>query len=437
MITLKLAHEQSVFLVENKILDTTEPPAVEEKGYTVEMKVKIDQLSAGVCLAGSNTNNYYMWQINLENPSEPKLRPHRWFDGRVELLGEVDLKDKVTIGTDAAFDLKIEIVDEKLARTYINGVLVDERYGQFAYGLIGFRQTHSDAAGCEEIARFDDIKVSSQDGKVLFAEDFSGDNTFSEGSVEDGWLCVTGAMARDVYAWPLGFRKLWYTVEADLTLLRDDACLVFSSIDDNNYYMWAVNIFDGNLPRIRRHVYNGGNLTWSDTEFDSFSKSDIEGQERRVKIEVKGSLIKTYIDGVLVDTFVDFSDNLVMGDMGFRIDASGPQKDEAYFDNVVVTQYAEDGTPKVVLEDDFEPGGPTWFSKGETVDVDGNRKLWMHSTGLYKLMQDESPTTGIGNVTADNKSGNDNVYTLGGIRVDKSNMTSGIYISNGRKVIVK
>lgn len=437
VITLKLAPEQSVFLVENRILDTTEPPTVKEKSYTVEMKVKIDQLSAGICFAGRNSANHYMWQINLENPDEPKLRPHRWFDGRIELSGEVSLKDKVAISTAEPFDLKIEVVDEKLARTYINGVLVDERYGQFCYGLIGLRQTHSDDSRCEENARFDDIKISSQDGEVLFSEDFSGENTFSEGRVENGWLCIKGDMVKDVYAWPLGFKKLWYTVEADLTLLRDDACIVFSSIDDNNYYMWAVNLFDGNLPRIRRHVFNGGNLTWSDTEFDSFSKSDIEGQERRVKIEVKGSLIKTFIDGVLVDTFIDFSDKLVMGDIGFRIDTSGPQDDEAYFDNVVVTQYAEDGTPKVVLEDDFEPGGPTWFSKGETVDVDGNRKLWMHSTGLYKLMQDESPTTGIGDVTADNKSGNNNVYTLGGVRVDKSNMTSGIYISNGRKVIVK
>lgn len=437
VLTLKLAPEQSAFLVENKIFDTTEAPAVEDNSYTVEMKVKIDQLSAGICFAGRNTSNYYMWQVNLENPSEPKLRPHRWFDGRVELLDEVSLKDKVNINTTDAFNLKIAVENGVVARTYINGVLVDERYGQFAYGLIGFRETHSDAAGCEENARFDDIRVSSSAGETLFAEDFSGDNTFSEGSVEDGWLCVTGAMTRDVYAWPLGFRKLWYTVEADLTLLRDDACLVFSSIDDNNYYMWAVNIFDGNLPRIRRHVYNGGNLTWSDTEFDSFSKSDIEGKEHHVKIEVKGSLIKTYIDGVLVDTFMDFSDKLVLGDVGFRIDASGPQKDEAYFDNIVMTSYAEDGTPEVVLEDDFEPGGPTWFSKGDIVDVEGNHKLWMHSNGLYKLMQDDSPTTSIAGPVADIRTDDDSVYTLGGVRVDKNNLASGIYISNGRKIVVK
>ncbi len=436
LLSLTLAPGQSVFLIENDIIDLTDIPVVTESGYRIDMKVKVDQLSAGICFAGRNTRNYYMWQVNLENPDNPKLRPHRWFDGGVELLGEVPIGDKVNINTTDAFDLRIEVVDDNIARTYINNTLVDERPGQFAYGLVGFRQTHSDAFRCEENARYDYVSISSLNGETIFMEDFSNGNTFSEGYVEDGWLIIKGAMTRDVYAWAIESRNLWYTVETDLTLIRDDACVVFSSINDNTYYMWAVNLFDGNLPRIRRHVFNEGNLNWSDTEFNSFSKDDIQNHERRLKIEVRGAAIKTYIDDVLVDTYVDFSEKLVLGEVGFRIDASGPQRDEAYFDNLVVTQYNSDGTSTVIMEDDFELGSPTWFANAEKKDVDGNRKLWMRSNGLLKIMQDKSPVTNIIDARSDCNS-DGNVYNLQGILMNKDALPSGIYVSGGHKFIVR
>ena len=75
--------------------------------------------------------------------------------------------------------------------------------------------------------------------------------------------------------------------------------------------------------------------------------------------------------------------------------------------------------------------------RGDIVDVEGNHKLWMHSNGLYKLMQDDSPTTSIAGPVADIRTDDDSVYTLGGVRVDKNNLASGIYISNGRKIVVK
>ena len=51
---------------------------------------------------------------------------------------------------------------------YINNVLVDDRSGTFPYGRIGFRQSHDDAYGKTEIARYDNVRLHGAKGEVLF-----------------------------------------------------------------------------------------------------------------------------------------------------------------------------------------------------------------------------------------------------------------------------
>ena len=103
------------------------------------------------------------------------------------------------------FNIRIEIEDESYAKTYIDNVLVDERGGNFAYGRIGFRQAHDDAYGKTEIALFDDVvikvKTTSGSSGVVFEEDFSDTNPFSEGFVVSERLRVEGQMSRDILAW--------------------------------------------------------------------------------------------------------------------------------------------------------------------------------------------------------------------------------------------
>lgn len=201
-LTLTLASGQSVFLVENKMIDKDDNTTTADRKYTIATKFKINKLSAGVCFAGRDTNNYYMWQINAEDPENPKLRPHRWFDGRPEIMGEISLAGKTRINTTDVLDLRIEIINDILAKTYINGILVDMRYGQFNQGLVGFRQAHSDNMKCEESASFDDISITDHEGTVLFREDFSHNNTFTGGTVKHGWLNVAGNMTDECIAWP-------------------------------------------------------------------------------------------------------------------------------------------------------------------------------------------------------------------------------------------
>ena len=205
--SLTLRPNQSVFLIDDDLLlknGSPIDPADEKLSYTIEMEAEIEQLSAGICFSITDAGSYYMWQFNASNPQHPRLRPHRWLGGSVSLLGEVELPSDVNILAGHSFTIKLEIEDESYVRTYINNVLVDERNGRFPFGKIGFRQSYNDAYGKTEIAKFDDVSIAvkSEAGSgVVFSEDFSNSNPFSEGSIVSGRLRVEGQMSHDVLAW--------------------------------------------------------------------------------------------------------------------------------------------------------------------------------------------------------------------------------------------
>lgn len=202
--SLTLRPSQSVFLVDDALLlknGSPVDPADERRSYTIEMQAEVGQLSAGVCFSITDAGSYYMWQFNASDPQHPRLRPHRWLGGSVSLLGEVDLPSSAGIQTGHPFKVRLEIEDEAYVKTYIDDVLVDERSGSFAFGRIGFRQSHDDAYGKTEIAWFDDVSIRLKSGSVVFSEDFSSSNPFSDGSIVSGRLKVAGQMSHDVLAW--------------------------------------------------------------------------------------------------------------------------------------------------------------------------------------------------------------------------------------------
>ncbi len=202
--TLKLRPNQSVFLVDDALLTKNATPddlPDTKVTYSIEARVQIDQLSAGLCFARSNNNSYYMWQFNVSDPAHPRLRPHRWMGGQASVLAEINLPAEATIQPGVPFDIRLEIDEESYVCTYINNVLVDERSGTFPYGRIGFRQSHDDAYGKTEIARYDNVRLHGAKGEVLFEADFEDKNPFSAGRLTDGWLRVAGQMSSDVYSW--------------------------------------------------------------------------------------------------------------------------------------------------------------------------------------------------------------------------------------------
>lgn len=202
--TLKLHPNQSVFLVDDALLTkNAEPDDLPETKptYSIEVRVQIEQLSAGLCFARSDNSSYYMWQFNVSDPSHPRLRPHRWMGGQASVLAEINLPAAAAIQAGVPFNIRLEIDEESYVSTFINDVLVDERSGTFPYGRIGFRQSHDDAYGKSEIARYDDVCLRGADGGVLFEADFESKNPFTAGRLTEGWLRVAGQMSSDVYAW--------------------------------------------------------------------------------------------------------------------------------------------------------------------------------------------------------------------------------------------
>ena len=362
-----------------------EPPR-EIKDYTIEATFEIEHTAAGICFAAKDGSNFYMWQFNVEG-AYPRFRPHRWQNGNPACLDNVNLTGKANLKTGKEYTMRIEVTENgKRARTYIDNVLVDNRTGDFIYGLIGVRQDKGESDGQPEIAIFDNFKVTTPEGDILFTEDFSTDKlSMTGGAVTDGRLKVVGSTANSIYAWQKQTgNNLHYTFETDMTLMADNAGVIFAATGPRTYLMWQVNTFDGSKPLIRHHIYNNAlRPQYSDATIDAISKSELLGKEHRLKIEVIGRDILTYIDGILVDTYTDNSGVVDrMGDIGFRVDNSADFRDNAYFDNVKVTTYDEEGNPTVTLEEDFEHLPSAYFVDAIVENVNGDNKLYMPIRGI-------------------------------------------------------
>lgn len=374
-------------------------PDANVKNYTFEGKFTIDQFCAGIAFAAKNADNFYMWQINIEQ-GFPRFRPHRWNGGSPACLDEIDLRGKVDIKALHPHTFRIVVSDNgRRATTYIDGVEIDSREGDFAYDKVGFRHSQSEGEYfLYEHAYFDNVTVTDDQGTVLYSENFEDPDACSiaGGEIIDGRYGV-GINYSDSdnaasYLWASmdneSGAKVRYDIEADITLIHDAASLIFSYTRSNCYFMWAVNTNDKGYPLIRRHVYaNSTNPQFSDTRIAGMSNDDFLNKEVHMLIEVDGAVVKTYIDGTLVDTFNDNTGLLCNGLVGFRVFKDAVDE-RAYWDNVKVTVYDPNGNSHVTLAEDFE-GDSHEFSSGEIVDVQGNHKLYSYSKGLEnKIMQD-------------------------------------------------
>ena len=356
------------------------------KDYIVEGKVRIERTAAGLCFAMQDAGNFYFWQLNTEG-SNPRLRPHVWSGGNPACLANVDLSGKVELNNTDEFTLRIEVTNASTAVTYINGVKVDERTGNFKFGRVGMREDHGEVDSREEIGVYDDIKVTTPDGTVLFSEDFSDGNHFTGGTVIDGKLRIVGSTQQSVYAWQNADAgaKIHYALDYDMRLVKAAAAVIFAATSGNTYHMWQINCHDNDNPAVRHHVYVNGNLTWNDSQFTQFTKAQLTGSTHHYRIEVEGSQIKTFVDGILVDTYTS-AGSTAMGDIGMRVDNSTGE--EAYYDNLVLMEYDGEGNATVRLSEDFEQLSSAYFYDADVETIDGNRMCHVKSaSGEKKVMQ--------------------------------------------------
>ncbi len=106
---------------------------------------------------------------------------------------------------------------------------------------------------------------------------------------------------------------------------------------DRDGYMWQINV-EGAAPRLRPHVFkNGGMRILPAVDMGAFFPKGFDAaKEHVVKIAVRGTEIRTWVDGVCVDTRRD--DTFTAGTIGVR----GSSGEEALISELSVT--AADGT---------------------------------------------------------------------------------------------
>lgn len=350
--------------------------------YSVEADFEVDNISTGLIFAAAdNKSHYYLWQINFET-GYARLRPHIYRGDQqfATCLEEIDLRPLIDLQLHQTYHLRIE-VDGNTASTYINEVLVDTRTnpdgGNYGYGNIGIWEYGA------ERAYFDNVIVTNLGGEnpdTLIHEDFSeASNPFTGGTVSDGRLFVNGS---DAWYTAPGQSHLTYDLDLDFIVERDNAGIIFSGYDTNNFHMWGINIRDKGTPFLRRHVKTNGSFATSDADLGAFfSKADLTNSLHHLKISVRGNVVQTYIDGQLVDTYSDTSGRLTNGLVGFRAYYDRTMNETAYYDNIKVTTYndAEDTQGTVTFSEDFEGAGMA-FSDGTVVVKENSKMLCVQST---------------------------------------------------------
>lgn len=149
--------------------------------------------------------------------------------------------------------------------------------------------------------------------------------------------------------------------------------------------MWQVNCQDFEYPVIRRFICTDGTLLHEDGIVRKFSKSELLNHKRRLKIEVDGTRIKTYIDHRLVDTY-KARENIGMGDIGMRADSKN--QEAAIFDNFLVKEYTSSRKGKIVLQEDFEKGYSENFLTAHIINHEHSKACMVSSVwGDKHIMQ--------------------------------------------------
>lgn len=330
------------------------------RNYTVEADFEIERVAAGIIWGATDRNNYYMWQFNVEK-SPSKFRPHRWSGGSAACLAEID----VDLQKDRPYHMKVEVSDDgTVARTYLDGVLIDTRKGQFPYGNMGVRSALAETSTrYAEISYYDDFKVYDASG-VLFEDHFNNGEKFDNGRVVGNQLRVEGSC----YAWQKDFTAdesvRDYTFEGKFNIDQVAAGLCFAGLDDSHYYMWQFNI-EKEKPMFRPHRWNGGAACLAEIPLDDKIRLE-QGREYFFRIEVTdgGSKARTYLNNILID---EREGEFAYGRVGIRADqgeANTRTYERSFYDNFKTVSESGD----VLFSEDFDNPGNIPFSAGDAID---------------------------------------------------------------------
>ncbi|MFF0945822.1 alpha-L-arabinofuranosidase C-terminal domain-containing protein [Kocuria sp. CPCC 205300] len=215
-------------------------------------------------------------------------------------------------------------------------------------------------------ARYDDVKVASPDGTVLYEDGFSdgdaGDWTSLAGrgswSVEDGAYVQSSTTANDTLVKaPADITATDYdlSLKATKTAGAEGFLIGFGVQDSDDYYWW--NLGGWNNTRSVVEKATGGA---KETVFAKENHSIATGETYDVRIEVRGTTVTLYLDGEL---FGSFSDDDVTEPF-----AQVVTEDEATGDLIVKVVNAQD-TPAVTT---IDLAGRRVFGKAEMTVLSGD-----------------------------------------------------------------
>ncbi|GAB1823406.1 alpha-L-arabinofuranosidase C-terminal domain-containing protein [Herbidospora sp. RD11066] len=155
--------------------------------------------------------------------------------------------------------------------------------------------------------RYDDVTVTGDDGEVLFTEDFSGGAgrwtaTTGAWSVQNGAYVQTGNAtdARSTAGSP-DWSNYTMEVTARKTGGAEGFLVSFGVKDTGNFYWWNVGGWNNTQSAIEKSV-NGGK-----TSIATSTTTVQTGRDYKIKIQVSGRKVTTWIDGQKVNEFVDSS----------------------------------------------------------------------------------------------------------------------------------
>ncbi|SDT43572.1 Ig-like domain (group 2) [Paenibacillaceae bacterium GAS479] len=173
-----------------------------------------------------------------------------------------------------------------------------------------------------------------------------------------------------------------YSVEMDFTILSDGAAILFGGPNASSNFFWQFNVKDKPYAQFRPHTNVGGTRLIKEVDISRVIPNDKQlNVAYRLKIEVNGKEIKTYINNELIDTMTN--NNISFGPIGFRQFKDARTNERALFDNIVI----KDGSGKQLFFTDFETNNKAAF-EGGTITQDG--KLLVENATFYQKAESKS-----------------------------------------------
>ena len=380
-----------LFLITFNSLNALTASALPPTKYTIEVDATVTGQSMGFLFGATSTGNLYMWQLNCQTANHFRLRPHIRKNGNWVFNYDVDVSTIITEATKhATHHLTINVNSDTL-RTYINGTLVDtyidKTYLKGKFGRIGLRA--SPTASDNENGTIDNLVIKDGNENTLYSNTFEASSTeFPDFDIISGKLQLKSGTE-------FGLKnKMWttkYTIDTDFTAISSSVGFLFSALDNDNLIMWQFNIEQTHARFRPQKRINGSWSTIKETDLSTIIPDDKKNATHHMKIDVQGTSIVTYFDGLKADSAV--VEEFGYGSFGFRYAG-----EDGTFDNIVI----KDSLGKILYANDFNHNPP--FNFPTCISVDGKLRNGIATTefSLYtpssKILVNEvvSPKTQMG-----------------------------------------